>query len=156
MGRTMTTGHGEGDRVESRVFRFGRRGAGGAALLALALGLIAACAFDKEDTSPEGRQAILAVQSYRLPLGNTVADGVTTWIYARQDSGDEIKGRTWHAFQRVSPWDKSYRVAFRYERITHGDIAVQTRDDEIRFVYRVKTGAVEPENELARHVMGRD
>ena len=142
--------------MKTRRLRFGRRGAARAAALLLAIGLAAACGFGKEDTSPEGQRAIRDVQEFRLPLGNTVADGVSRWVYAREDANDEITGRMWHAFRSVGLGGPSYHVAFRYDRVAHGDVPVQEKNQEIRFLYRPRDHAVEPENALARHVMGQE
>ena len=133
--------------------RFGIRAKGvrGGVLLLMAIGLAAACALG-EDASPQGKDAIRAVQMHRLPGGNTVADAVATWIYENEGRGDEIKDRTWHAFRRLSPGDPSYRVIFRYDRFVHGDVPVEARANEIRFLYRVSGSVVEPDSTLARQI----
>ena len=156
--------------------RFGIRAKGvrGGVLLLMAIGLAAACALG-EDASPQGKDAIRAVQMHRLPGGNTVADAVATWIYENDSTwqcltgqtpqsiatvkgyenegrGDEIKDRTWHAFRRLSPGDPSYRVIFRYDRFVHGDVPVEARANEIRFLYRVSGAVVEPDSTLARQI----
>jgi hypothetical protein len=121
----------------------------GAVLLAASL---AGCGYVAEDTSPRGKQIILVVQTHRLPLGITVADGVANYIYAREQVGDEIRGRTWHAFKRLTPGEETYRVVFRFERIAHGDVTVTEAENEFRFLYNADRNTLEPENNLAQLV----
>jgi hypothetical protein len=124
----------------------------GVAAIALAAMLAAGCGFTSEDTSPRGKAIILAVQTHRLPLGMTVADGVANYIYSREQVGDEIRGRTWHAFKRVTPGEEAYRVVFRFDRVAHGDVPVTDVGSEIRFLYNADRKTLEPENNLARLV----
>ena len=116
---------------------------------ALVCGVVS-CQSTEPDTSPEGKAAIVAVQTYRTPLGNTVSDGVYEYIYRKKSENFMVEMGGWFAFKKAMTNDQ-WRVAYRFQ-MKGSDLQYRQIDKEARFQYDGRTGKVTADNDLAREM----
>lgn len=113
-------------------------------LLVSVCALQAGCMYGKQDDSEEGRAAIRLVMNYKVPLGYLIHNCIEDYLYDREKKELRIERVGWVAYRR--PYlQAGHRVSYRFNE--------RGRELEARWIADIKTGKVEPENELARTIM---
>lgn len=90
------------------------------------------------DDSAGERNAIMKVQNYRLPDGETILENLTAEVATYRFLGSTVRPQGWYA----GKWGEKYNVGF--------EAKVDSDNMKWRFFYYPDTGKVEPANNEAK------